>query len=862
MISQYVVPFVGLEQKVLGSLQVDLGDMSNSTTLPPHLEELLRALAGQIAPALWSAMRLQELRLSELFDRAVAASLTKTTVLDAAQKFVDVVMGVPDLFAPDSIHLRLAASNQSQAMADVELANPDGKFLRLVAGCGEYYEAAREERPIVSVEDGSPTAKTFKRRESTWVNSTEEDEDSQTHIAGLPKGRVRQILGTQYSYASLVIRGQKKDLPIGVITVSAANKWFFSESLWQSMQTLGQRLFFALENAKKVEQRERRAAEVRFLLETTPLPGDASLQDSLQSHIKKVALAAHADIASFYLHDTERDLLVLRGQYGWKDPQMIGKAFYSLKKGTDKLGGVTPTVARGRKSEYIRDLEKFRKHYKLPPSRYEKEMFGKKGSEVRYEAINLPLEFKNKSLGVLTMQNAVEPDCLPTKFVTTNPEVLSEVALNMSAFVSASQSFEEQQLDKVKANRFEKLDELLLRPELDTHKLAGEVCELLGSQHDLEACAIYFPDENSERLHLTGAFGLVGLDRPTAAQVRDVSIEDTILGKIFKSIKWESFVISHRVQAKDMSDTLRSFERLLPSQAMNSLLVLPIREQNRPSVGVIVLWNIRNHGHSDHPWFTQGNTNELKLAASHISRRLERIEAERLRVALEINVIEERMAFNGAILTNLVHYLRNRIQVILSDIRTIADDSHESEEQAKAARIEDTAERLASRMNMYLDTFGRGSQTPQTVVRVNAVVSRALKRCSESAERQGVSVGYPPDCQVTVRAAEVELEDACFNLIDNAINATRQGGTARVQIKTDAARQEVRIEITDQGDGIPASEMKKILGGVYKSKKDGRPALGVFLSRFTIVQHEGKLEYSATATKGTMTTVTLPINTA
>ena len=150
VISQYVLPLKDPNGILIGLLQVDLGDMSNLSRLPEPLETLLQAFASHIATALSRAIRIHELALSDLFDRAVAASLTKSTVAEAAQEFIDVVVGDKQLFRTDMVHIRLAS--------------PDGRRLELVAGSGAYYFDC----VLVLIE-----RKLLCRQSFRWMESTE-----------------------------------------------------------------------------------------------------------------------------------------------------------------------------------------------------------------------------------------------------------------------------------------------------------------------------------------------------------------------------------------------------------------------------------------------------------------------------------------------------------------------------------------------------------------------------------------------------------------------------------------------------------------------------------------------------------------
>ena len=192
---------------------------------------------------------------------------------------------------------------------------------------------------------------------------------------------LRKVYQGVKSFASLLIRAKSGDRPIGVITVASVEPWFFSESVRQSMQTLGERFYVALQHAKNAEAEARRTREIGFLLNVTPPLGEGSLDENLRSHVVRIARAASADVVSLFLRDDETEFLrddeterfVLRGQHGWHDDSMVGKACYRLNEGlTGTLGGKLEAL-------YVPDVAAKRDEIgRSGPGKYEKEMFGEK----------------------------------------------------------------------------------------------------------------------------------------------------------------------------------------------------------------------------------------------------------------------------------------------------------------------------------------------------------------------------------------------------------------------------------------------------------------------------------------------------
>jgi hypothetical protein len=277
VISYFVAPLVAPSGEVVGALQIDLGDMSDlgENELPEHLRTLLEAFASQIATALSLAIEMQGMRLSELFDQAVKASLVKTGISDAAQTFVDVVTRPGSPFCDLLLHVRLL--------------DPSKQYLELVAGAGPYFRLARQHRLQIALNDPSPTAKAFRVRESTCVNDVDHDPEALAFRDEVLKPLfLKDAYDNVKSFANLLIQAKKGDRPIGVLTVASFEPWFFSESVRRSMQTLGERLCVALRHAKNAEADAKRAREIEFLLTVTPPLGEGKLEENLRSHVARI----------------------------------------------------------------------------------------------------------------------------------------------------------------------------------------------------------------------------------------------------------------------------------------------------------------------------------------------------------------------------------------------------------------------------------------------------------------------------------------------------------------------------------------------------------------------------------------------
>lgn len=105
-----------------------------------------------------------------------------------------------------------------------------------------------------------------------------------------------------------------------------------------------------------------------------------------------------------------------------------------------------------------------------------------------------------------------------------------------------------------------------------------------------------------------------------------------------------------------------------------------------------------------------------------------------------------------------------------------------------------------------------------------------------------------------------EVRAAVFNLIENAVKYSPEGG--EVRISAAAANGAVRIAVRDAGPGIPPEQQTRIFEKFARAEVEGgsKPGsgLGLFIARSIAEAHGGSLDVSSGAEPGSTFTLTLP----
>jgi two-component system nitrogen regulation sensor histidine kinase GlnL len=151
---------------------------------------------------------------------------------------------------------------------------------------------------------------------------------------------------------------------------------------------------------------------------------------------------------------------------------------------------------------------------------------------------------------------------------------------------------------------------------------------------------------------------------------------------------------------------------------------------------------------------------------------------------------------------------------------------------------------------------------------VNDAVSMAESHVNRGDVQVDVSL---PEELAPIYGDPHQLRQLFTNLLTNAFEAMGGTGFVRVSAQQLPAEEEttagadmhnppmVQVEVLDNGPGVPADVMDKIFSPFFTTKPQGS-GLGLAIVRKIVDAHDGRIDVSARAERGTRFRVTLPIS--
>lgn len=182
---------------------------------------------------------------------------------------------------------------------------------------------------------------------------------------------------------------------------------------------------------------------------------------------------------------------------------------------------------------------------------------------------------------------------------------------------------------------------------------------------------------------------------------------------------------------------------------------------------------------------------------------------------------------------------------------------HSPESQKIQLVMEQTA-RLESMVRVMLD-FSRPLELRPRPVDLASLAADCLTVAAPLAEQHGVCLCSQLEQSLPPLSADPErLQQALLNLLGNAVQASPPGG--EVVLRARRNDRELRLEVADQGPGVPPEQRAQILAPFYTTKKGGT-GLGLPIVKKIIEAHGGRLELAGANPNGAVFSLVLPLAT-
>ena len=212
------------------------------------------------------------------------------------------------------------------------------------------------------------------------------------------------------------------------------------------------------------------------------------------------------------------------------------------------------------------------------------------------------------------------------------------------------------------------------------------------------------------------------------------------------------------------------------------------------------------------------------------------------------------------------HELRTPLAAVYGAVRTLRRDDVQLSEYDQAQFLE-MIESEATRLAKIVDQILLAGQLDADAVELEltecnpAEIAAGVIESAATHVPESISLSLEADGTPQIACDPNKLRQVLVNLVDNAVKYSPEGGEVVLHVRSDNGS--CRIDVSDEGLGIPAGEQARIFEKFYRldpqqTQGVGGSGLGLYICRELVERMDGRLTVESEPGKGSRFSVVLP----
>jgi len=265
-------------------------------------------------------------------------------------------------------------------------------------------------------------------------------------------------------------------------------------------------------------------------------------------------------------------------------------------------------------------------------------------------------------------------------------------------------------------------------------------------------------------------------------------------------------------------------------------------------------------------------SNQLKDAREEITewgRTLEKRvdqKTQELNRAHEQMLRVEKMASIGKLAAIVAHEINNPLAGILTYAKLLKkqfarENDKKYDEVLSSLDLIESESRRCGEIIKNLLTFSRAASMKHELADLNVVVDRCVRLVHHQLDLQNVRMHFDLAGDLPlVWCDPAQIEQVILALVMNAAGAMQKGGNLTLCSRKIDTEPQVQLEVQDDGTGIPPELVSQMFEPFFTTKEGGHSlGLGLAISRMIVERHRGRIDVKSQLGRGTLFTITLPI---
>ncbi len=228
----------------------------------------------------------------------------------------------------------------------------------------------------------------------------------------------------------------------------------------------------------------------------------------------------------------------------------------------------------------------------------------------------------------------------------------------------------------------------------------------------------------------------------------------------------------------------------------------------------------------------------------------------------------EKLAVMGQLAAGVAHEVNNPINGIITYIhlllKKIEEDDVDPVVWKKNLKLVERETVRIGRLVKNLLNFSRKTEPDFKSVSMKKLVDETLPILEDQFLIKNIDIIAKHDGRIPDILGDFsQLQQVLINLILNAVQAVDSQGKIKISLSAVGAKGSecfVRLDITDNGKGIPPEDLEKLFDPFYTTKTGdkGGVGLGLSIAKQIIKAHHGRISITSDIGKGTNVSVRLP----
>lgn len=260
-------------------------------------------------------------------------------------------------------------------------------------------------------------------------------------------------------------------------------------------------------------------------------------------------------------------------------------------------------------------------------------------------------------------------------------------------------------------------------------------------------------------------------------------------------------------------------------------------------------------GDYTYPVQLKGGAEEVR----ELSRAFDRMRAQLEQSQKEL-VQSERLATIGRMASSISHDLRHHLSAIYANAEFMcAPNLPQRDREELLTEVGTAVHDMTDLLESLLLFSQTGKALQRSIETMSLILERAAAAIKSHPAARGVAISLEASSEIRGDVDARKLGRAVYNLLLNACEAAQMSDLpAAVHLQLTQDVNSIRINVTDNGKGVPESVSKTMFLPFVSAGKQSGTGLGLTLAEHIALEHGGYIHFERTANQLTVFSIILP----